>query len=204
LRVSRRGLFKIIIGGVATTAAGVTALVLGTKQGRAAFESLVPAATPAASNDIVMSLNGSEVRITAKANRTLLKVLREDLSLTGTKPGCSNGECGSCTVLLDGMPIYSCQRLAVEVDGHQVTTIEGVGSVGRLSALQRAFIDEGAFQCGYCTPGFILSATALLQSNPNPSADEVREGLSGNICRCGSYPHITNAVLSAAKGVNSE
>jgi len=204
LRVSRRGLFKIIIGGVATTAAGVTALLLGTRQGRTTLESLVPAALPAASKDITMSLNGIEVHIQVKANRTLLKVIREDLSLTGTKPGCSNGECGSCTVLIDGVPVYSCQKLAVEMDGHQVTTIEGVGSGGTLSALQQAFIDEGAFQCGYCTPGFILSAIALLQSNPDPSADDVREGLSGNICRCGSYPHITNAVLSAAQGVGSE
>jgi aerobic-type carbon monoxide dehydrogenase small subunit (CoxS/CutS family) len=126
------------------------------------------------------------------------------LGLTGTKPGCSNSACGACTVLLDGLPVYSCHRLAVEADGHQVTTIEGVGSVGSLSPLQQAFIDEGAFQCGYCTPGFILSATALLRSNPDPTADEVRKGLSGNICRCGSYPHITKAVLSAAQESNSE
>lgn len=204
MRVSRRGLFKIIIGGVVTTAAGAAALLLGTKQGRATLESLVPSALPAASKEVTMSLNGNEVHVSVKANRTLLKVLREDLSLTGTKPGCSNGECGSCTVLLDGRPVYSCQRLAVEMDGHQVTTIEGVGSGGGLSALQQSFIDEGAFQCGYCTPGFILSATALLRSNPNPSEEDVREGLSGNICRCGSYPHITNAVLSAAQGAGSE
>ena len=203
MRVSRRGLFKIIIGGVAATAAGATALLLGTKQGRATLESLAPA-LPAATKDITISLNGSEVHLSVEVNRTLLKVLREDLSLTGTKPGCSNGECGSCTVLLDEVPVYSCQRLAVEVDSHQVTTIEGVGSEGNLSVLQQAFIDEGAFQCGYCTPGFVLAATALLRSNPNPSADDVREGLSGNICRCGSYPHITNAVLSAAQGVDSE
>jgi aerobic-type carbon monoxide dehydrogenase small subunit (CoxS/CutS family) len=204
LRVSRRGLFKIVLGGVATTAAGITAFLLGTKQGRATLESLVPESLPLANKAITMNLNGNEVHVAVKGNRTLLKVLREDLSLTGTKPGCSNGECGSCTVLLDGRPVYSCQRLAVEVDGRQITTIEGIGSGGTLSALQQAFIDEGAFQCGYCTPGFILSATALLRSNPNPNADDVREGLSGNICRCGSYPHITKAVLSAAQGVDAE
>ncbi len=204
MRVSRRGLFKIVIGGIATTAAGITALVLGTKQGRAALEAILPVAAPEASKDIAMNLNGDETHVSVQVNRTLLKVVREDLGLTGTKPGCSNGQCGSCTVLLDGVPVYSCQRLAVEADGHQVTTIEGVGSGGALSALQRAFIDEGAFQCGYCTPGFILSATALLRSNPNPSADEVREGLSGNLCRCGSYPQITSAVLSASREVNAE
>jgi aerobic-type carbon monoxide dehydrogenase small subunit (CoxS/CutS family) len=204
LRVSRRGLFKIVIGGIATTAAGITALLLGTKQGRGTLASLLPAAAPAASMHITMNLNGNEAHVSVKVNRTLMKVIREDLGLTGTKPGCSNGQCGSCTVLLDGVPVYSCQRLAVEVDGHQVTTIEGVGSKDDLSTLQQAFIDEGAFQCGYCTPGFILSATALLRSNPNPSADDVREGLSGNLCRCGSYPQITSAVLSAAKEVNAE
>lgn len=204
MRVSRRGLFKIIVGGFAATAVAATALLLGTKQGRAALESLVPAGLPAPSKDVTMSLNGSEVHVTVKANRTLLKVLREDLSLTGTKQGCTNGECGSCTVILDGLPVYSCQRLAVEMDGRQVTTIEGVSSGGSLSTLQQAFIDYGAFQCGYCTPGFVLSATALLRSNPNPSADDVNQGLSGNICRCGSYPHITNAVLAAAKRVDAD
>jgi len=203
LRISRRNFLKLLVGGAAAVA-GVVAWLTGTPSGRIALESVLPSSAPAASKSITVNVNGRDEQLQVDANSTLLDLLRKDLGLTGTKPGCSNSECGACTVLLDGMPIYSCHRLAVEADGHQVTTIEGVGSGGKLTALQQAFIDEGAFQCGYCTPGFILSATALLRSNPNPSADEVREGLSGNICRCGSYPHITNAVLSAAPGVDSE
>lgn len=155
--------------------------------------------TPTASRDITINLNGSPTSISVKANRTLLKVLREDLKLTGTKSGCLNSECGACTVLLDDAPIYACHRLAIEVDGHNITTIEGVSPGGELSALQQAFIDEGAFQCGYCAPGFVMTATALLKSNPSPNEDEVIEALSGNICRCCNYVHITNAVLAAAQ-----
>jgi aerobic-type carbon monoxide dehydrogenase small subunit (CoxS/CutS family) len=204
LRISRRNFLKLFVGGAAAAVAGVVAWLSSTPSGRNTLGSVLTSAAPATMKGITLIVNGRDQRLRVDANSTLLDVLRRDLNLTGTKPGCSNSECGACTVLLDGMAIYSCHRLAVEADGHQVTTIEGVGSEGQLSVLQQAFIDEGAFQCGYCTPGFVLSATALLRSNPNPSPDEVREGLSGNICRCGSYPHITNAVLSAAQGVDSE
>ncbi len=194
---------KLFVGGAAAVV-GAVAWLTGTSSGRTALETVLPSSAPAASKSIMVTVNGREQQLQVNVNSTLLDLLRRDLKLTGTKPGCSNGVCGACTVLMDGMPIYSCQRLAVEADGHEVTTVEGVGSVGSLTPLQQAFIDEGAFQCGYCTPGFIVSATALLRSNPDPSADEVRMGLCGNICRCGSYPHITRAVLSAAQRSDSE
>ena len=198
MKISRRGFLKLVVGGTATAVVGVAAWLFGTVPGRAALQSFT---TPAQkSKSITLNVNGKDSTVNVKANSTLLKVLREDLKLTGTKPGCSNSECGTCTVLLDGKPIYSCHRLAVEADGHRVTTIEGIASATGLSALQQAFMDEGGFQCGFCTSGFIVTATALLQSSPDPTDSEVRQALSGNICRCGSYPHIINAVMAAAKG----
>lgn len=197
MKISRRDFFKIIVGGSAVVVAGVAAWLLGTEPPRVALQS---AFSLPKSRTITLSVNGKDTTLKVSTNKTLLSVLREDLKLTGTKPGCSNSECGACTVLMDGTPIYSCHRLAVEADGHQVTTIEGISNGSELSALQQAFVDEGAFQCGYCTPGFILASTALLASSPNPSELEVRQALSGNICRCGSYPHIVNAVLAAASG----
>jgi aerobic-type carbon monoxide dehydrogenase small subunit (CoxS/CutS family) len=124
--------------------------------------------------------------------------LRENLDLTGTKVGCNRGECGSCTVLLDGMAVYSCTVLAVEAQGKEVLTIEGLGSGKELHPLQQAFIEHDALQCGYCTPGMILSIEALLQKNPSPTSDEVRVAIDGNLCRCGSYPNIIEATLDAA------
>lgn len=198
MRISRRGFLKLIVGGTATAVGGIAVWLSGTRSGQAALESFTTSAQK--SKNITMNLNGQDTTLSVKANSTLLDVLRNDLKLTGTKPGCSNSECGACTVLLDGNPIYSCHRLAVEADGHRVTTIEGIASGGELSAIQQAFVNEGAFQCGFCTPGFILTATALLESSPNPTELEVAQALSGNICRCGSYPHIINAVMAAASG----
>jgi aerobic-type carbon monoxide dehydrogenase small subunit (CoxS/CutS family) len=185
------------VAGTSTAAAVVASWLLGTSQGRTTLGSVFP--TPA-SRTVSFKVNGRSTTLRVRTNSTLLSVLRNDLSLKGTKPGCSNSECGACTVLFDGMPIYSCHRLAVEADGHEVTTIEGVSSGTELNALQTAFVDEGAFQCGFCTPGFIMTSTALLASNPNPTDPEVRQALSGNICRCGSYPHIVKAVMAATKG----
>jgi aerobic-type carbon monoxide dehydrogenase small subunit (CoxS/CutS family) len=197
LKISRRGFLKLAVGATATAVIGIGAWILGTVPGRATWVSAFP--TPYA-RTITMSVNGKDTTLQVKTNTTLLSVLRSDLKLTGTKPGCLNSECGACTVLMDGAPIYSCHKLAVEADGHDVTTVEGISSGSKLSALQRAFVDEGAFQCGFCTPGFIMTSTALLASNPIPTDSEVRRALSGNICRCGSYPHIIKAVLAAASG----
>jgi len=149
---------------------------------------------------ISLAVNGDPRTLVVKANLTLTNLLRDELDLTGTKKGCELGDCGSCTVLLDGKPVDSCMVLAVEADGRSVTTIEGVADNGKLDDLQRSFINHGAVQCGYCTPGMILSAKALLTRNPSPSELEVREAIGGNLCRCTGYVHIVEAVLAAAQG----
>ena len=131
-------------------------------------------------------------------NRTLLAVLREDLELTGAKPGCEAGECGACTVIVDGKPINSCMVLAVELDGSTITTIEGLGGRDSIDAMQQAFVNEFALQCGYCTPGMILMGSALLETNADPTAGEVKEYISGNLCRCTGYENIVKAILAVA------
>ncbi len=198
MRISRRNFLKLFVGGAAVVT-GASAWLFGTPSGRTALGSILPSQAPVASKVISVEVNGRAEQLSVAANSTLLDVLRKDLKLKGTRPGCSNSECGACTVLMDGVPVYSCHRLAIEADGHQITTIEGIATGSELSPLQQAFMDEGGFQCGYCTPGMIVTATALLRSTPNPSASEVSRALSGNICRCGSYPHIVNAVLAAAQ-----
>lgn len=145
------------------------------------------------------TVNDRPQELAVRPNATLLEVLREQLQLTGAKPGCDEGACGACTVLLDGQPVRSCLTLALEVEGRAVTTIEGLASGGELTALQRAFVNHGAVQCGYCTSGMILVATALLARNPDPSEAEVRAALSGNVCRCTGYAKIVEAVLAAAE-----
>ncbi|NJD29086.1 MAG: (2Fe-2S)-binding protein [Chloroflexi bacterium] len=134
------------------------------------------------------------------AHRTLLDVLRDDLRLTGAKECCLVGECGACTVILDGRTVDSCLVLAVEADGSEITTAEGLASNGRLTPLQEAFLDEGAVQCGFCIPGQVVSAHALLAANPDPTLEEIQEGLAGNLCRCGCYWQISDAVLATAEG----
>ncbi len=149
---------------------------------------------------ITLSVNGDTHTLLVKANEVLTNVLRDRLDLTGTKKGCELGDCGSCTVLLDGRPVDSCMVLAVEADGREVTTIEGVAENGRLDAIQQAMVNHGAIQCGYCTPGMVLSAKALLTRNPHPTEHEVREAIAGNLCRCTGYVHIVEAVLAASEG----
>jgi len=149
---------------------------------------------------ITLRVNGDEHTLVVKANTTLTNVLRDEFDLTGTKKGCELGDCGSCTVLLDGQPVDSCMVLAVDADDRDITTVEGVAQNGKLDALQESFVNHGAVQCGYCTPGMILSAKALLTRNPHPSEREVREAISGNLCRCTGYVHIVEAVLAAAEG----
>jgi carbon-monoxide dehydrogenase small subunit len=149
---------------------------------------------------VELLVNGDEYSVVVKANAVLANVLRDQLNLTGTKKGCELGDCGSCTVLLDGRPVDSCMVLAVEADGREITTIEGVAQNGELDALQESFINHTAIQCGYCTPGMVLAAKALLTRNPHPSEREVREAISGNLCRCTGYVHIVEAVLAASEG----
>jgi aerobic carbon-monoxide dehydrogenase small subunit len=148
--------------------------------------------------DISILLNGETRRVAVKANETLLGVLRGKLGIKTPKEGCGRGDCGACTVLLDGKAVRSCLILAIEVDGQSVTTLEGVGKDGP-SALQQAFVKNNAFQCGFCAPGVILSASALLAENPLPTEHEVREALAGNLCRCTGYEPIVRTVLEVAK-----
>ena len=145
-------------------------------------------------------VNGASHEVAAPDHERLLTTLRERLHLTGTKLVCGRGECGACTVLLDGAPAYSCLTLTAACDGSEVATIEGLAHDGTLHSVQRAFIDHDALQCGFCTPGQILAAVALLDRQPHPTEDDVRRGMSGNLCRCGAYPKIVRAVLAAAEG----
>ncbi|MBI2758337.1 MAG: (2Fe-2S)-binding protein [Chloroflexi bacterium] len=149
---------------------------------------------------MILNVNGSRHEV-QEGTRTLLEVLRDDLGLVGTKEGCGVGMCGACTVLVDGRPISGCLILAEQVVGKEILTVEGLEKNGQLHPVQQAFIDERAFQCAYCMPGFILSTAALLNESPNPSEDEIREYLSGNLCRCGSYQNILKAVLRAHQRV---
>jgi xanthine dehydrogenase YagT iron-sulfur-binding subunit len=146
----------------------------------------------------LLRVNGTTVSATHEADRTLLSVLREDLSLTGTKKGCDQGACGACTVHLDGKRVLSCLTLAAQCDGREVTTIEGLATDGRLHPVQDAFVRHDAFQCGYCTSGQIMSAVALLAEKRTASDDEIREFMSGNLCRCGAYPNIVAAIRDVA------
>jgi xanthine dehydrogenase YagT iron-sulfur-binding subunit len=148
---------------------------------------------------IRLRINGSTRRILVEPRWSLLYVLREVLGLTGTKIGCDRGECGACTVLVDGKPRYACMTLAVEAEGHEVTTLEGLMDGESLGPVQQAFAEEDAFQCGFCTPGQIMAVEGLLRSNPNPTLDQIRNGLSGNLCRCAAYRHILNAASRAAE-----
>ena len=150
---------------------------------------------------IVIEVNGVPFGLRVKTSALLLDVLREDLGMKGTKRGCDQGQCGACTVLLDGRPVLSCILLAVQADGKKITTIEGMAGEGKLHPLQDAFVAEGAAQCGFCTPGMILSAKALLDHNSNPADDEIRLAISGNLCRCTGYAKIIRAVKKAAQAM---
>ena len=148
---------------------------------------------------INFKLNGVDRDEYVMENQTMVDFLRKQMHLTGTKRGCEEGECGACTILLDGRAVASCMMLAVEADGHEITTIEGLRKDGVLHPIQREFIDKWALQCGFCTPGMIMSAVSLLNENPNPTEEEIREGISGNLCRCTGYAKIVEAIDSAAK-----
>jgi carbon-monoxide dehydrogenase small subunit len=147
---------------------------------------------------IAITVNGAEESLDVPSNLTLLELLRTRLALTGTKDGCAAGECGACTVLMDGEPVNSCMVLAVEADGAEIITVEGLAHDARFDPVQQAFVDEGAVQCGFCTPGMLISARALLNRKPDPNEDEIREALLGNLCRCTGYTRIVRAVQKAA------
>jgi xanthine dehydrogenase YagT iron-sulfur-binding subunit len=191
LKVSRRDFLKGL--GTGTVAAAVIT--------SAGPQREAEAATPKGIREAVIQteINGRGYRLAVKAHWTLLDVLRRELGLTGTKNSCNRGSCGACTVIMDGMAIYACALLAVEADKRKITTIEGLSDGEKLHPIQTAFIQEDALQCGFCTPGMILSTKALIDKNPRPSAGEIREALSGTICRCAAYPKIVKAVTSVAQ-----
>ncbi len=148
---------------------------------------------------ITIKVNGNSYSLAPEPNRTLLEVLREELGLTGTKQACDTGGCGACTVLIDSKPVYSCLVLAIDCEGKDILTIEGLASDDHLHPLQEAFIKYGAVQCGFCTPGMILSGKALLDSNPRPKEEDVRKAIAGNLCRCTGYAKIVEAILATSK-----
>jgi len=148
---------------------------------------------------VKIEVNGETHQLLVKPSATLLDIIREDLGLTGAKEGCGEGECGACTVLMDGLAVNACLILAVEADGKQITTIEGLANGSELHPIQQAFVDIGGMQCGFCTPGMILSTKALLDKNQNPTDDEIKKGLEGNFCRCTGYTKIIESVRVAAQ-----
>jgi aerobic carbon-monoxide dehydrogenase small subunit len=161
------------------------------------------AASPSWDRTITAQVNGERVELNVPARRLLVHFLRDDLGLTGTHIGCDTGNCGACTVHWNGQAIKSCMMLAVQADGSSITTVEGLSADGELTALQRSFSEHHALQCGYCTPGMLMSASALLATNPRPDEDEVKVALQGNICRCTGYVNIVEAVVAAGKGGRS-
>ena len=153
---------------------------------------------------VTLQVNGRAIEVHIEPRRTLLSVLREELGLSGTKRGCGEGNCGACTVIIDGETVYACMTLAVDCEGRQIRTIEGLTQGGELHPVQEAFVQKDAYQCGFCTPGQVMSAVALLESDPDPSPEEVRQHMAGNLCRCGAYPNIVEAVLTAARRARNE
>jgi carbon-monoxide dehydrogenase small subunit len=154
-----------------------------------------------ATHAITLTVNGAEERLDVHSNETLLQALRERLALTGTKNGCSAGECGACTILMNGEPVNSCMVLAAEADGAEIVTVEGLAEDGQLAPLQEAFAEHNAVQCGFCTPGILISAHALLERNPRPTDEEIRLALVGNLCRCTGYLRMIQAVQTAARRI---
>jgi xanthine dehydrogenase YagT iron-sulfur-binding subunit len=196
---TRRAFIKSVGGGAigATVAAGL----LGQEGLGPGGQDVEPAVFEV--KPITLTVNGKTVRLEVEPRETLLHVLRERLRLAGTKRVCDRGECGGCTVLLDGKPVYSCMTLAARADRRQVRTIEGLAAGGKLHPLQQAFIEKDAYQCGFCTPGFIMAGVGLLEATASPGSEEIKAALSGNICRCGNYQKIHQAVAAASQRTRS-
>ncbi len=190
---SRRTFLKSL-GTVAATAATAQVTSVAAELEKANAEKIIgPNAVP-----VTLKVNGEKLKLMLEPRVTLLDALRNYSSLTGAKEGCDRASCGACTVLLGDTPIYSCQKLAIEAQGQEITTVEGLAKGGHLTKVQSAFIEKDALQCGYCTPGFVMSVTALLKRNSHPSAADVKHACAGNLCRCGCHPHIVQAALKAA------
>jgi xanthine dehydrogenase YagT iron-sulfur-binding subunit len=187
--MTRRGFLQLM--GASAVVSGSVATV-GAQPEAAAVK-------PGEMQRVTLLINGRRRRLLVEPRWSLLFVIREKLGLTGTKVGCERGECGACTVLINGQPRYACMTLAVEAEGAEITTLEGLMKGEELGPVQRAFVEHDAFQCGYCTPGQIMAVEGLLRVNPDPTLDEIRRGVSGNLCRCGAYAHIFKAARRAAE-----
>ncbi len=206
-RISRRSFLKgavatgaVATGAVATAAvAGIMGAVPPAESGAGpSWDGVAERLGPGAES-IDLKINGSLRRLAVEPRVTLLHALRDNLGMTGTKLACDRGACGACTVHLDGKPVNSCMILAVDARGHEIVTIEGLGSADRMHPVQAAFVEADAQQCGFCTPGMVMSVAAALQRNPGASLDEIKRAVAGNICRCGTYPHVFAAALKAAR-----
>jgi len=187
--VTRRAFLQLMGAGAAASVTGGTSAAQPTPE-------IIP---PGEMSKVTLQINGRRHRLLIEPRWSLLYVIRERLGLTGTKIGCERGECGACTVLINGQSRCACLILAVEAEGIEITTLEGLTKGGDLGPVQQAFVENDAFQCGYCTPGQIMAAEGLLRTNPDPSIEEIRRGMSGNLCRCGTYPNIFKAVRRAAE-----
>lgn len=195
--ISRRGFLGIGAGTAATSLLPGGAREAAAQEAAAAAPPVLgPGEAP-----IELRVNGAVKKLSVEPRVTLLDALRNRLDITGAKKVCDRGTCGACTVLVDGAPAYACSMLAVEAVGREITTIEGLGTPEQMSAVQSAFVEHDAQQCGFCTPGFVVACTAFLNEHPNPTLEEVRAGLGGNLCRCGTYAGITEAMLDAAKAL---
>ncbi len=193
--ISRRAFLQGVSAGAAATGlltVGVSPKIAEAKP--AGSKTLGPRPVP-----ITLKVNGTQHQVAVEPRQTLLDVVRNMLDITGPKPICERGSCGGCTVLLNGQPVYSCMMLALDAVGKEITTVEGLATGGKLDPVQTAFVQHDAQMCGFCTPGFVVSVRALLNRNPNPTLDDVKQAVSGNLCRCGTYPRVFEAALTAAK-----
>lgn len=197
-RISRRSFLKGVGTGAISAAVAPTVLEAAEKASKVAASGEAQIIKKDQMLPISLKVNGKVHKVEVEPRRTLLSVLRSELDLTGAKPICEKGECGGCTVIVNGKPIYSCMALAIDVQGKEVTTVEGLAKGDKLHPVQEAFIEHDALMCGFCTPGFVVATKALLDKHPNPTLGQIKEELSGNICRCGTYPRIFEAAMTAS------